>query len=101
MARAPRLLTALVLGGAVLGLAPCAGADPQAANSSADSVIDQLQKQGFAVEVNGGPVGDVSMLTTCTVTSIHHPGGPMPAPMTTPMTTGTVNVEVACPLVHG
>lgn len=97
MSHAARLATALLVGGALVWWAPIAGAEPQAGDSTADSVIDQLQKQGFSVQVNGGPVGDVSMLDTCTVTSIHHPGGPMPDPTTT----GTVNVEVACPLIHG
>lgn len=90
-----RLLTAMSIGGAAMALAPTAAADPDT-GKSADAVITQLQKQGYDVQVNGRPAGDVTMLTTCTVTSVDHPDG---AP-SDPGTTTTVNVAVACPMTH-
>jgi hypothetical protein len=89
MSLALRLLASLSICGATIALAWPAVADPDI-GKSADSVITQLQKEGYDVQVNGGPAGDVSLLTTCTVTSIHHPS-----------TATTVDVAVACPLTHG
>jgi hypothetical protein len=98
MSFARRLRTPLLIaaGGAVaVALASPSGADPDFHNQSATSVIDQFQHEGYAVQVNGSPVGDTSLLTTCTVTSVDKPGDGSPDPTTT-----TVNLSVACPITH-
>lgn len=100
MSLVPRLLaSALVLAGAVtaVGLASPGVAEPISDGESAAAVIDQLQKQGYLVTVNGSPAGDISLLTTCTVTSIHNAG----TPTLDPMNTRTIDVSVACPITHG
>ncbi|MBJ7341738.1 hypothetical protein [Mycolicibacterium sp.] len=96
MSLALRLLASLLVGGAAAVVAASlANAAPIANGESATTVIDRLQKQGYAVEVNGSPAGDTSLLKTCTATTIHDP-------TTDPVTaTKTVNVDVACPLTHG
>lgn len=100
MSHVPRHYATLLVavGGAVtIGLAPSVVADPDIDSESATAVIDELQEQGYAVEVNGAPAGDISLLTSCTVTSIHNPGDPTPDPSTTT----TIFVDVACPMSHG
>jgi hypothetical protein len=100
MSHAPRLLASLAIaagGITVVGFASAVSADPDIDGESATAVIKQLQEQGYAVDVNGAPAGDTSMLSTCTVTSIHNPGDPTPDPTTTT----TIYVDVACPLTHG
>jgi hypothetical protein len=100
MPQVPRVLASVVVavgGIAAVGLAPPAASDPNIDGESASTVINQLQKQGYDVMVNGNPAGDTSLLTTCTVTSIHNPGDRAPDPTTTT----TVRVDVACPLTHG
>lgn len=94
-----RLASALVVLGAVtaVGLAAPGAAEPNSDGESAAAVIDQLQKQGYPVTVNGSAAGDISLLTTCTVTSIHNPGMPTPDPTKT----RAVDVSVACPITHG
>ena len=56
--------------------------------------IEELQEQGYVVDVNGVPSGNTALLTTCTVTSIQNPGTATP---NQPGTT-TVSVDVACPI---
>jgi hypothetical protein len=90
--RHPSLLVAVV-GAAAIAFAPSVVADPNIHTESAAAVIEQLQGEGYAVDVNGAPAGDTSLLTTCTVTSIRHAGAPTPDP--------TVYVIVACPITHG
>ena len=100
MSLVPRLLASVLVvasGFTAVGLAAPSTADPDIDGESAAAVIDQLQEQGYVVNVNGAPVGDTSLLTTCTVTSIHNPGDPTPDPTTTT----TIEVDVACPLTHG
>ncbi|TPG33202.1 hypothetical protein [Mycolicibacterium hodleri] len=100
MSLVPRLLASVLVaagGFTAVGLAAPGAADPDIDGESAAAVIDQLQEQGYAVNVNGAPAGDTSMLTTCTVTSIHNPGDPTPDPTSTT----TIFVDVACPLTHG
>jgi hypothetical protein len=71
-----------------------ATADPDIDTESASAVIEELQEQGYVVDVNGVPSGNTALLTTCTVTSINNPG------TATPNQTGTttVSVDVACPI---
>jgi hypothetical protein len=100
MSFVPRILApVLVAAGAftAVGLASPSTADPDIDSQSAAAVIVDLQEQGYLVMVNGAPAGDTSLLTTCTVTSIHNPGGPTPDPTTTT----TISVDVACPITHG
>jgi hypothetical protein len=100
MSHSSRPLASLVLAAGAftaVGLASTVTADPDIDGESAAAVIDQLQEQGYAVDVNGAPAGDTSLLSTCTVTSIHNPGVPTPDPTTTT----TIYVDVACPLNHG
>lgn len=82
----------MAVGAAALALAPAAAADPVIEGQSATTVIDQFQREGYAVQVNGSPAGDISLLRGCTVTSVQKPGDPGPT---------TVNLSVACPLTHG
>ena len=89
-------LVAVVGGAVTIAVAAPVAADPDIDSESAAAVIDELQEQGYSVEVNGAPAGDTSLLTTCTVTSIHNPGDPTPDPTTTT----TVSVDVACPISH-
>lgn len=100
MSYAPRLLASVLIaagGFTAIGLASPSAADPDIDGESATAVIDQLQEQGYAVMVNGAPAGDTSLLSTCTVTSIHNPGDPTPDPTTTTI----ISVDVACPITHG
>jgi hypothetical protein len=100
MSHVSRLLASLAIaagGITVVGFASAVSADPDIDGESATAVIKQLPEQGYAVDVNGAPAGDTSMLSTCTVTSIHNPGDPTPDPTTTT----TIYVDVACPLTHG
>ena len=99
MSHVSRLLVSFLVaagGFTAVGLASTVSADPNVESKSATAVIDQLQKQGYAVNVNGAPAADTSLLTTCTVTSIHNPGHPTPE-----STTKSIDVDVACPLTHG
>jgi hypothetical protein len=71
-----------------------ATADPDIDTESASAVIEELQEQGYVVDVNGVPSGNTALLTTCTVTAIHNPGD------TPPSQTGTttISVDVGCPI---
>lgn len=96
MSFAARRVAPILIGAAIV-LAPPAAADPDIDSESASAVIQQLQEQGYTVQVNGAPAGDVSLLSTCEVTSIHNPGIPAPDPTATT----DVYVDVACPITHG
>lgn len=91
------LLLYAVAGAATIVFAPAAAADPDIDTESASAVIEELQEQGYTVEINGVPSGDTSLLTNCTVTEIHNPGNTSPSP---PETT-TVFVDIACPIQRG
>lgn len=104
MSPAPRHLARLVhgvvygaVGATAILLVPSAGADPDIDTESASAVIEELQEQGYTVEINGVPSGDTTLLTNCTVTAIHNAGETAPGP------TGTTNiyVDVACPIQRG
>jgi hypothetical protein len=100
MSLALRRFVALLVafgGAAAVVLVPAAAADPDIDTESAAAVIEQLQEEGYAVEVNGVSSGNTALLASCTVTQIHNPGGPT----TDPTTTTTVHVDVACPISHG
>jgi hypothetical protein len=99
MSFVPRILASVLVaagGFTAVGLASPSAADPNIDGQSAAAVIVDLQEQGYLVMVNGAPAGDTSLLTTCTVTSIHNPGDPT----TDPTTTTPISVDVACPLTH-
>lgn len=78
-------------------LAPCAAADPDIDTESATAVIDELQQQGYTVEINGVPSGDTTLLTNCKVTAIDDPDYPSPDPTSTTV----ISVDVACPIQRG
>jgi hypothetical protein len=71
-----------------------AGADPDIDSESAAAVIQELQEQGYVVNVNGVPSGNTSLLTTCSVTTIDNPGDAAPSPAGTT----AISVDVACPI---
>jgi hypothetical protein len=89
------VLAALTVGGAFL--AHPAAADPDIDGESAAAVVEQLQEQGYTVNVSGVPSGDTALLVTCVVTKIQNPGGPS----ADPTATSPVTVDVACPLQRG
>jgi len=80
--------------GAVVGAAaPPATADPVSGNQSASDTIDELQAQGYDVQINWVNGSRNGSLTDCAVSAIHNPnrsGEP-------PTTFTTVYVDVACP----
>lgn len=53
-----------IIGAALIGIAHIASAGA----GSAPDIISELQSQGFAVQLNGSPNGD---LAQCTVTDVH------------------------------
>ena len=84
-----------------VAVAPGVSADPDIDSESAAAVIQELEEQGYQVEVKGVSGENIELLTTCTVTAIHNPGEPTPDPTTPgPTTTTTVYVDVACPIQH-
>lgn len=91
------LLAFAVAGPTAMVLVPSAAADPDGVGKPAVAVIDELQQQGYRVEISGVPSGDTAMLTNCTVTAIHEPGDPNPDPTSAT----TVYVDVACPIRRG
>ncbi len=79
---------------AALALAPLAVADPLLdTDGSAADVINNLQAEGYLVQINWTNGFDVKPLSVCWVTGINNPGnfkpgGPVAA---------TVYVDVQCP----
>jgi hypothetical protein len=71
-----------------------AAADPDIDTESAAAVIEELQEQGYVVNVNGVPSGNTALLTTCKVTTINNPTTAAPSPAGTT----TISVDVACPI---
>ncbi|MDP9165874.1 MAG: hypothetical protein M3O32_07415 [Actinomycetota bacterium] len=99
MSLAPRLLATIAVAVGTVSAVSWASpgtAEPNIDGRSAVTVIEQLRDKGYTVEVNGSPAGDISLLTTCTVTSIAKAVAPQPESMLTE----TVNVVVACPISH-
>lgn len=83
-------LTAVV---PALALSAPAAADPVYTNGSAQSVIDQLEADGYNVVINWLTGYNTKSLAVCWVTGINNPGGEDPA-------SGefvTVYVDVSCP----
>jgi hypothetical protein len=79
MLLASRCLPALVLaisGAVVLG-APAA-ADPVYTGDSAESVVDDLQAQGYSVQINWLNGYDTVPLSYCTVQNINNPATSVP-----------------------
>ena len=74
--------------------APAAAADPSAfSGRSADTVVADLQAQGYNVSINWVTGFDTKPLSDCRVTNVNNPGGLAP----TAGTFTTVYVDVACP----
>lgn len=83
-----------VAAGCALGCAPAATAEPSSfSGRAADSVIDDLQTQGFNVAINWVNGFDTKPLSQCWVTNVNNPGGIAP----TADSFTTVYVDVACP----
>jgi hypothetical protein len=94
MQLASRCLPALVLAisGAV-GLGAPAAADPVYTGDSAESVVDDLQAQGYSVQINWLNGYDTVPLSYCTVQNINNPGDIRPSSGRL----ATVYVDVTCP----
>ncbi|KQY07321.1 hypothetical protein ASD37_14875 [Mycobacterium sp. Root135] len=74
--------------------APAAAADPSAfGGRPADTVVADLQAQGYNVSINWVTGYDTKPLSDCRVTGINNPGDIAP----TEGTFTTVYVDVACP----
>ena len=81
---------------AMLALAPTAAADPlwpSAGDQSASATIEDLEAQGYNVQINWVNGGSIQPLSQCFVPAIHNPNrsGEPPATFT------TVYVDVSCP----
>lgn len=79
-----------------ISLAPLASADPFAPVSggeSASTTIDDLQAQGYNVQINWTTGYDTKSLSECWVTGVDNPSHEAP----TAGTFTTVYVDVACP----
>jgi hypothetical protein len=89
-------LTSAIIGAAVIGIGAmgsvaAATAAPSGASNAQDTV-DQLQADGYSVQLNGSPTGSLSM---CSVTGIH--GLPNePALSGQPLRLTTVYVDLDC-----
>ena len=85
----PRYFTPLlVAAGAIASIA----AAPIAAADGADATIDDLQSQGYTVQINWINGFDTKPLSLCSVTSINDPNS---SPQ--PKTSTTLYVDVWCP----
>jgi hypothetical protein len=94
MSRLPRYLGPLPMAlGCPLILCAPAAADPVYINGSAQSVINDLEAQGYNVVINWLTGYDTKSLSVCWVSAINNPGqwGPPPGEFT------TVYVDVSCP----
>ena len=79
--RASRSLALLVAApGGLLILSAPAAADPVYANGSAQSVIDELESNGYNVVINWLTGYDTKSLSVCWVSSINNPGEWNPPP---------------------
>jgi hypothetical protein len=78
----------LVAAGAIASIAVA----PIAAAYGADAIIDDLQAQGYTVQINWVSGFDTKPLSVCTVTAINNPDS---SPQ--PKTSTTLYVNVSCP----
>ncbi|HYO05066.1 MAG TPA: hypothetical protein VET27_25670 [Mycobacterium sp.] len=80
---------------AVLGCVPLAAADPSSSGNgrAASAIIDDLQAQGYNVQINWVNGFDTKPLSQCWVTGVNNPGNMAP----TDGTFVTVYVDVVCP----
>lgn len=78
----------LVAAGAIASIA----VGPIAAADGADAIIDDLQAQGYTVQINWVSGFDTKPLSVCTVTAINNPDS---SPQ--PKTSTTLYVDVSCP----
>jgi hypothetical protein len=89
-----RCLALLVMAlGSLLTVSAPAVADPEYYNGSAQSIVDQLQADGYNVVINWLTGYDTKSLSVCWVSNINNPGewNPPPGVFT------TVYVDVSCP----
>src|SRR5262245_8389093 len=82
----------MAIGGALMFGAPAA-ADPVYYNGSAESVINQLEADGYNVVINWLTGYNTKSLSVCRVSNINNPGEWDPPPGTFT----TVYVDVSCP----
>ena len=85
------VLVASTFFSAVVATAPLAAAEPS--GQQASTTIDDLQAQGYNVQINWVNGFDTKPLSQCWVTGVNNPGETAP----TPGTFTTVYVDVACP----
>ncbi|MBJ7340355.1 hypothetical protein [Mycolicibacterium sp.] len=85
-------VVALGIGSAVAD-GPVAAADPSVSGGSASTVVDDLESQGYNVQINWVNGFDTKPLAQCWVTRVNNPGDIAP----TEGTFTTVYVDVACP----
>jgi len=89
-----RCLTSLVIAGSAFAfIGATATADPQYGNGSAESVIDQLDAEGYNVAINWLNGYNVRPLSVCWVENINNPGDGQ----SWPEEFTTVYVDVRCP----
>jgi hypothetical protein len=91
---ARQLVPAFAVLAVVMAFPHTVNADPDIDTESASAVIQELQEQGYVVNVNGVPSGNTALLTTCKVTTIHDSDDTSPSPTGTT----TISVDVACPI---
>ncbi len=94
MSRSGRFVALIAAVGAIsVAVGPPAAANPAPDDQSADEIIEQLEAQGYDVQINWVRGGLYGPLSDCQVSAIHNPNrsGEPPATFT------TVYVDVACP----
>jgi hypothetical protein len=92
----PLCIAPLLLALAAVAVAPAAGADSLPAvggGEPASQVIDDLQSQGYNVQINWLNGFDAKPLSQCVVSGINDPNSSAPSPQTFT----TVYVDVSCP----
>jgi hypothetical protein len=93
-----KFVTAVIaaFGATSIAVAPIAVAEPVAVNPSASSTIDELEAQGYDVQINWMNGSRSDALSECSVTAVHNPNrsGEPPATFT------TVYIDVLCPEHH-
>ena len=90
----PRYVAAVLAAGCALCCAPAAATDPSSfSGRAADTVVADLQAQGYNVSINWVTGFDTKPLSDCRVTGVNNPGDIAP----TEGTFTTVYIDVACP----